>query len=80
LSFSGFDQINRLERGWQKWWDQSPVDTRMGLVSEGFRPPTRTDLRCWSGGIRQRTADMDCELARHDREATLLATADEVIE
>jgi hypothetical protein len=36
--------LNTLKRGWQKWEDQKPVDARMGLVSEGFRPPSRDEL------------------------------------
>lgn len=36
--------LNTLKRGWVKWADQKPVDSRMGLVSEGFRPCNREEL------------------------------------
>jgi len=36
--------INTMKRGWQKWRDQKPVDFRMGLLSDGFRPPSRDEL------------------------------------
>ena len=33
-----------LKRGWVKWVDSMPVQTIMGLVAEGFRPPQRDEL------------------------------------
>lgn len=36
--------LNTLKRGWQKWQDNKPVDARMGLVSEGYRPVNRDEL------------------------------------
>lgn len=36
--------LNTLKRGWVKWKEQKPVDSRMGLVSEGFRPCNREEL------------------------------------
>lgn len=36
--------LNTLKRGWQKWSDNKPVDARMGLMSEGYRPPNRDEL------------------------------------
>jgi hypothetical protein len=36
--------INTLKVGWQKWEDQKPVDSRMGLKAEGYRPPSRDEL------------------------------------
>lgn len=36
--------LNVLKRGWIKWMDNKPADSRMGLVAEGFRPCNREDL------------------------------------
>lgn len=36
--------LNVLKRGWIKWVDNKPADSRMGLVAEGFRPCNREDL------------------------------------
>jgi hypothetical protein len=30
--------------GWQKWEDNKPVDQKIGLLSEGFKPPQRDEL------------------------------------
>ncbi|XIA62197.1 hypothetical protein ACFIOY_21385 [Bradyrhizobium sp. TZ2] len=32
--------MTSLEVGWQKWWSGKPVDSHMGLVLEGYQPPT----------------------------------------
>jgi hypothetical protein len=36
--------INTLEEGWIKWVEQKPVERRMGLTAEGFRPAERSEL------------------------------------
>ena len=36
--------VNTFKVGWIKWEDNRPVDSRMGLLSEGFRPAAREDL------------------------------------
>jgi hypothetical protein len=36
--------MDTLEVGWQRWENQRPVSFRMGLLIEGFTPPSRQDL------------------------------------
>jgi hypothetical protein len=36
--------MDNLMIGWTKWEDNKPTDKVMGLVSEGYRPPTRRSL------------------------------------
>jgi hypothetical protein len=36
--------MNSLTIGWQKWKDQRPVESAMGLLVEGFKPPRRSEL------------------------------------
>lgn len=36
--------MDQLLFGWIRWEDQKPVDQRMGLLIEGFRPPARNTL------------------------------------
>jgi hypothetical protein len=36
--------VPTLEAGYIRWEDQRPVESRMGLISDGFVPPKRQDL------------------------------------
>jgi len=46
-----------LEIGWQRWDDNRPGERRMGLVSEGFVPPKRSEL----GDLDERLWDVDSD-------------------
>jgi hypothetical protein len=36
--------IDALEVGWERWQDKQLVDSRMGLISQGYRRPDRAEL------------------------------------
>jgi hypothetical protein len=39
--------MRTLTIGWQKWEDDKPVDSHMGLVSDNYQPPLRKDIGDW---------------------------------
>ncbi len=36
--------MNSLQTGWIKWVDNKPAETKMGLLCEGYAPPSRDEL------------------------------------
>jgi hypothetical protein len=55
-------RMKKMRVGLQLWQDHAPVDTRMGLVAEGFQPPKRKDL----GYLDENEWERDAEGRRRD--------------